>query len=124
MSLDASFVSIAIFFLVGIALPVGALTAGRLLRPHQPSADKSITYESGVDPTGDSWIQFNVRYYLFALLFVIFDVETVFLYPWAVAYDSLRESIGLFVLVEMLVFVLFLVIGLIYAWKKKVLEWK
>jgi NADH-quinone oxidoreductase subunit A len=124
MSLDPSFTNIAVFFIVGIALPVVALSFGRLLRPHQPSEDKSITYESGVDPTGDSWIQFNVRYYLFALLFVIFDVETVFLYPWAVVYDSLRNQMGLFVLAEMLIFLLFLVIGLIYAWKKKVLEWK
>ncbi|SEM79746.1 NADH-quinone oxidoreductase subunit A [Lihuaxuella thermophila] len=124
MSLDPSLMHIAVFFIVGIALPVVALGIGRLLRPHQPSADKSVTYESGVDPTGDSWVQFNVRYYLFALLFVIFDVETVFLYPWAVVYDSLRKEMGLFVLAEMLVFLLFLVIGLIYAWKKKVLEWK
>lgn len=124
MSLDPSFTNISVFFIVGIALPVVALSFGRLLRPHHPSEDKSITYESGVDPTGDSWIQFNVRYYLFALLFVIFDVETVFLYPWAVVYDSLRNQMGLFVLAEMLIFLLFLVIGLIYAWKKKVLEWK
>lgn len=124
MSLEPSFVMIALFFLVGIALPIVALTAGRILRPHNPLQEKLITYESGVDPTGDSWIQFNIRYYLFALLFVIFDVETVFLYPWAVAYNDLRADIGLFVLFEMLIFVLFLVIGLVYAWKKKVLEWK
>ncbi|TCS95598.1 NADH-quinone oxidoreductase subunit A [Hazenella coriacea] len=115
---------IAVFFIVGIALPIVALSFGRLLRPHKPSRNKSITYESGVDPTGDSWVQFNVRYYLFALLFVIFDVEAVFLYPWAVAYDTLRADIGIFVLVEMFIFILFLLIGLVYAWKKKVLEWK
>ncbi len=124
MSLDPNITIIAVFFVVGIALPVVALGFGRLLRPHYPSEDKSVTYESGVDPTGDSWVQFNVRYYLFALLFVIFDVETVFLYPWAVVYDSLRSQMGLFVLVEMLIFLLFLIIGLLYAWKKKVLEWK
>lgn len=118
-----SYVTIIVFILLGLALPVGALTAGRLLRPHQPSATKAITYESGVDPTGEGWVQYNVRYYLFALLFVVFDVEAVFLYPWAVAYDSLREDIGLFILVEMLIFVFFLLIGLLYAWKKKVLEW-
>jgi NADH-quinone oxidoreductase subunit A len=114
-----------IFFAVGLALPVGALTVGRWLRPARPSASKSITYESGVDPTGDSWIQFHVRYYLFALLFVIFDVETLFLYPWAVAYDALRaSSMGWFVLVEMLVFLFFLVLGLAYAWRRKVLAWR
>jgi NADH-quinone oxidoreductase subunit A len=123
--LPAYFVTIVIFFAVGLALPVGALTVGRWLRPDRPSAGKSITYESGVDPTGDSWIQFHVRYYLFALLFVIFDVETLFLYPWAVAYDTLRaSSMGLFVLVEMLLFLFFLVLGLVYAWRRKVLEWR
>jgi NADH-quinone oxidoreductase subunit A len=77
-----------------------------------------------VDPTGDRWIQFNVRYYLFALLFVIFDVEAVFLYPWAAGYDVLRSEVGLFILVEMVLFVFFLILGLLYAWKKKVLEWE
>ncbi|GGE05213.1 NADH-quinone oxidoreductase subunit A [Marinithermofilum abyssi] len=120
----ANYSMTAIFFLLGLALPAAAFTVGRWLRPHHPSAAKIITYESGVDPFGDSRVQFHVRYYLFALLFVIFDVETVFLYPWAVAYDTLRQDVGLFVLVEMLIFVLFLFIGLIYAWKKKVLEWK
>ncbi|WP_027415207.1 NADH-quinone oxidoreductase subunit A [Aneurinibacillus terranovensis] len=110
---------VVIFLFLGILLPVGALTFGRLLRPYNPTEEKRKTYESGVDPTGSSWVRFNVKYYIFALLFVVFDVETVFLYPWAVAYDKL----GLFALVEMLIFIVLLVIGLIYAWKKKVLEW-
>lgn len=100
-------------------MPVAALTFGRFLRPHNPTSEKMTTYESGVDPIGESWIRFNVRYYIFALLFVIFDVETVFLYPWAVAY----EHLGLFALIEMLIFVALLLVGLIYAWKKKVLKW-
>lgn len=123
MEYAQNYITVTVFILLGLALPAVALTLGRMLRPYSPSADKMISYESGVDPTGDSWIQFNVRYYLFALLFVIFDVEIVFLYPWAVAYDSLRADVGLFVLVEMLIFVFFLLIGLFYAWKKKVLEW-
>lgn len=123
MDYAQNYITVTAFILLGLALPAVALTLGRMLRPYNPSADKMISYESGVDPTGDSWIQFNVRYYLFALLFVIFDVEIVFLYPWAVAYDSLRADVGLFVLVEMLIFVFFLLIGLFYAWKKKVLEW-
>ncbi|MBN6187059.1 NADH-quinone oxidoreductase subunit A [Aneurinibacillus sp. BA2021] len=110
---------VVIFLLLGVLLPMVALTAARLLRPSNPTEEKRKTYESGVDPVGSSWVQFNVKYYIFALLFVVFDVETVFLYPWAVAYDSL----GLFALVEMLIFIVLLVIGLIYAWKKKVLEW-
>ncbi|MFT9849122.1 NADH-quinone oxidoreductase subunit A [Aneurinibacillus sp. REN35] len=114
-----NYLIVVIFLLLGVLLPVVALTAGRLLRPNNPTEEKRKTYESGVDPVGSSWVQFNVKYYIFALLFVVFDVETVFLYPWAVAYDSL----GLFALVEMLIFIVLLVIGLIYAWKKKVLEW-
>ncbi|GAA5346610.1 NADH-quinone oxidoreductase subunit A [Planifilum fimeticola] len=124
MTYSESYLMVALFFIVGLALPVVALSIGRLLRPHNPTPAKEVTYESGIDPVGGSWVQYNVRYYLFALLFVLFDVETVFLYPWAVAYDTLRNGIGLFVLVEMLIFVVLLVIGLIYAWKKKVLEWK
>ncbi|KPC75751.1 MULTISPECIES: NADH-quinone oxidoreductase subunit A [Laceyella] len=124
MALDPTHLQLAIFLLIGIALPIVALSLGRVLRPHNPTPDKAITYESGVDPKGDSWVQFNVRYYLFALLFVIFDVEAVFLYPWAVSYDALRSDVGLFILVEMLIFIFFLVLGLAYAWKKKVLEWE
>jgi NADH-quinone oxidoreductase subunit A len=114
-----NYLVVAAFLILGVCLPVVALTAGRFLRPHRPSEAKQTTYESGVDPIGDSWVRFNVRYYIFALMFVIFDVETVFLYPWAVAY----EQLGLFALVEMLIFVVLLLVGLIYAWKKKVLKW-
>lgn len=115
-----NYVMILIFIALGVLLPVVGLTLGRFLRPHNPSADKTTTYESGNLPTGDSWVQFKVKYYMFALLFVIFDVETIFLYPWAVAY----EKLGLFALIEMVIFILLLLIGLAYAWRKKVLEWK
>ncbi|WP_025025746.1 NADH-quinone oxidoreductase subunit A [Caldalkalibacillus mannanilyticus] len=114
-----NYLMIISFLILGVFLPVAALTFGRFLRPHNPTSEKMTTYESGVDPIGESWIRFNVRYYIFALLFVIFDVETVFLYPWAVAY----EHLGLFALIEMLIFVALLLVGLIYAWKKKVLKW-
>jgi NADH-quinone oxidoreductase subunit A len=115
-----NYVIVLIFIALGILLPVVALTLGRFLRPHNPTPEKLTTNESGNEPVGSSWVQFKVKYYMFALLFVIFDVETIFLYPWAVAYDQL----GLFALVEMIIFILLLVVGLIYAWKKKVLEWK
>ncbi|NBI30618.1 NADH-quinone oxidoreductase subunit A [Chengkuizengella marina] len=114
-----NYVIVAIFIALGIFLPVAALTVGRILRPNNPMEEKYTTYESGNEPVGAGQIRFNIRYYLFALMFVIFDVETVFLYPWAVAYDKL----GLFALVEMLIFVSLLVVGLAYAWKKKVLQW-
>lgn len=115
-----NYLFVTVFLLIGILLPIVALTFGRFLRPHNPYHEKNKTYESGIEPFGDSRVQFNVRYYLFALLFVIFDVETVFLYPWAVAFDKL----GLFALIEVSIFVLMLIIGLIYAWKKKVLSWR
>lgn len=114
-----NYLIVLIFLLLGILLPIVALTAGKLLRPNAPTETKQTTYESGIEPFHDARVQFNVRYYVFALMFVIFDVETVFLYPWAVAYDKL----GIFALIEMLIFVVMLVIGLIYAWKKKVLKW-
>ena len=114
-----NYVIVAIFIALGILLPITALGVGRLLRPHKPTEMKKTTYESGNEAIGDGQIRFNIRYYLFALMFVIFDVETVFLYPWAVAYKQL----GLFALIEMLIFVALLLVGLIYAWKKKVLTW-
>lgn len=115
-----NYVIVAIFLLLGVLLPVVSVgIIGPLLRPNNPTTQKQTTYESGNIPVGSSWVQFNVKYYVFALLFVIFDVETLFLYPWAVAYKHL----GLFALVEMLIFICLLVVGLIYAWKKKVLEW-
>ncbi|MFP3125382.1 NADH-quinone oxidoreductase subunit A [Ectobacillus funiculus] len=114
-----NYLIVVVFLLLGILLPVVALTAGKLLRPNRPSAAKQTTYESGIEPFHEANVRFHARYYIFALLFVIFDVETVFLYPWAVAYNEL----GLFALIEMLIFVVMLLIGLVYAWKKKVLRW-
>ncbi|RLQ89970.1 NADH-quinone oxidoreductase subunit A [Falsibacillus albus] len=114
-----STIILLLFLILGILLPIVALTLGRMLRPKVRDEAKETTYESGIEPFHDSRVQFNVRYYMFALLFVIFDVETIFLYPWAVAYNEL----GLFSLVEIVIFVAMLFIGLIYAWKKKVLTW-
>jgi NADH-quinone oxidoreductase subunit A len=114
-----SYLIVAIFLCLGILLPIVALFFGKLLRPNKPNEVKYTTYESGIEPFSDSRVQFHVRYYIFALMFVIFDIETVFLYPWAVAY----EKLGIFALVEMLIFAVMLLIGLIYAWKKKVLKW-
>jgi NADH-quinone oxidoreductase subunit A len=114
-----NYLVVLIFLLLGVLLPVGALTAGRFLRPAIRTQEKETTYESGAEPFGGSWVRFNVQYYLFALMFFIFDVETVFLYPWAVAFDKL----GVFGLIEMLIFIVMLALAFIYAWKKKVLEW-
>ncbi|MCM2322501.1 MAG: NADH-quinone oxidoreductase subunit A [Oligoflexia bacterium] len=97
----------------------GGLFASRLLAPHRPNALKNSTYECGEAPIGSGWVQFKPGYYLFALLFLVFDVEAAFLYPWAVV---LRE-VGVAGLIEAGLFILVLIFGLAYAWKKGVLEW-
>lgn len=110
---------VAIIFTVSLPLVAFAL---RLIgiAPHNPTPVKSSTYECGMETVGPSWIQFNFRYYFYALLFVVFDVMTVFLYPWAVSFKQLN-LLGFAV---MIVFVAIITVGYIYAWKKKVLEWK
>lgn len=90
-----------------------------LIRPKKPGPIKKSTYECGLETMGETWVRFRVQYYIYALVFVIFDIETVFLYPWAVAYNQL----GLFALVEMFIFLGILGGGLLYAWRKGVLEW-
>lgn len=112
------FVVAFIFPILMLLISYGASLVG--IRPKAPNPVKSSTYECGMRPVGTSWLRFNFRYYFFALLFVVFDVETVFFYPWAVAYKQL----ALFALVEMVIFVAILAVGLAYAWKKNVLEWK
>lgn len=100
-------------------IPLLAIVSSRLIAPINKTPEKSCTYESGIEPMGESWIQFEIRYYMFALVFVIFDVETVFLYPWAMSFDKL----GLLAFIEAFIFVLVLIIGLVYAWRKGALEW-
>ncbi|NJN30422.1 MAG: photosynthetic/respiratory NAD(P)H-quinone oxidoreductase subunit C [Synechococcales cyanobacterium RM1_1_8] len=107
------------FIFVASLVPLLALTASWLLRPAGSGPERRTTYESGMEPIGGAWIQFNIRYYMFALVFVIFDVETVFLYPWAVAFNRL----GLLAFIEALIFIAILVVGLAYAWRKGALEW-
>jgi NADH-quinone oxidoreductase subunit A len=104
-----------------IALVLAGLLLGisALVRPNRPTLQKVMPYESGVDPVGDGWSQSQVRYYVFALLFVIFDVEAVFIFPWA----TQLERYGGFGLVEMGIFVFVLLLGLVYAWRKGVLRW-
>jgi NADH-quinone oxidoreductase subunit A len=114
-----SYAIIGIFLLIGIAFVLITFFIARLLRPHRPSDVKLESYECGENLMGSSWIQYNVGYYIFALIFVIFDVEVVFLFPWAVAFKKL----GLFALIEMFVFLAILIFGLIYAWKKGALRW-
>jgi NADH-quinone oxidoreductase subunit A len=115
---------LALFALVAVAFPLVLLTAARLwsrvFQPPKPSVLKSEVYECGVPPTGDSWIQFKAHYYLYALLFLIFDVEVLFLLPFAVAFTDLPVG----ALVAILVFMLLLAEGLVWAWQRGHLEWK
>ena len=110
---------IGMFFIVGLIIPVGAIGVGWLLGPKKPNPIKQSTYECGIEPVGEGWVQFKAQYYIFALVFLVFDVETVFLFPWAVRLGQL----GLFAVVEGIVFILILVAGLVYTWRKGMLEW-
>lgn len=114
-----SYLPIVLFILVAITLPVVGLGLGKLLRPDNPFKEKLMPYECGIDPEGDARERYSIRYYIIAILFVVFDVETIFLFPWAVLYRKL----ALFGFIEMLVFIFILVIGFIYVWKKGALEW-
>ena len=120
-----SYLTVGIFGILGVVLVGAFLGLGRLIRPSNPTADKTEAYESGVDPTGDMWSQANIRYYVFALLFLIFDVEAVFIFPWALRIEAFAGAdLGGYILVEMFIFILILLVGLIYAVRKGVLKWE
>jgi NADH-quinone oxidoreductase subunit A len=111
---------IAWFLIVGVAFVIVTLALSRLLQPRKPGKVKAEIYECGVEPVGPPWVQFKIGYYVYALLFVLFDVETAFLYPWAVALNKLP----VFALAEMIVFLAILGLGLAYAWKEGALAWR
>jgi NADH-quinone oxidoreductase subunit A len=117
--MPANYVPVFIFVLIIVIAMPAALLLAKLFRPSKPSKSKSMAYECGVDPIGDSRARYSVRFYVIAILFVVFDVETIFLFPWAVQYKAL----GLFGLVEMLVFLGILIAGYVWVWKKGALEW-
>ncbi|MDD3149991.1 MAG: NADH-quinone oxidoreductase subunit A [Candidatus Gastranaerophilales bacterium] len=111
---------LAMFIILSTAFALAAVVMSWLVQPKAPNDNKKATYECGMKPIGDAQIQFDIKYYLYALMFLIFDVEAVFLFPWAVAYNKL----GLFALVEAIIFIGILFIGLVYAWKKDILKWQ
>jgi NADH-quinone oxidoreductase subunit A len=111
---------ILLFILVGLAVGVAPVALGRLLGPHRPDSEKLSPYECGFEAFEDARMRFDVRYYLVAILFILFDLEIAFLFPWAVV---LRE-IGLVGFVDMLVFLAILVVGFVYEWKKGALDWE
>ncbi|QPP07061.1 NADH-quinone oxidoreductase subunit A [Streptomyces bathyalis] len=106
---------------VGVLFVAVAFGAGRLLRPVVPTREKFLTYECGVDPVGEGWAHTQIRYYVYAFLYVIFAVDSVFLFPWATVFAE--PGFGGITLTEMFIFLGFLTVGLLYAWKKGVLEW-
>ncbi len=110
---------IGIFLIIGMIVPIVPLVFSRLVAPRKPNPIKQSTYECGIETVGDSWVQFKAQYYVFALIFLVFDVETVFLFPWALTIKQLP----LFVVLEGVLFIAILVVGLVFAWRKGMLEW-
>jgi NADH-quinone oxidoreductase subunit A len=108
------------FIAIAIVIVAGGIIVNWLLMPYKPTKEKQMTYECGMDPVGDAHVRYNMRFYVFALLYVIFAVEAAFLLPWAVVF---RKISGLVPLVEALIFIFILVLGLAYAWKKGELKW-
>jgi NADH-quinone oxidoreductase subunit A len=113
------YLTVAIFGVLGVGMAALMLGLGRVLRPVRPQEQKYVTYESGVDPVGTGWSQSQIRYYIFALLFVLFDVESVFVFAWALQV----EAYDVYGLVVMTVFIAILGLPLVYAWRKRVLQW-
>lgn len=109
------FAAITPFLLMGIS---------QIVQIKHPSQLKYTAYESGMTPFGEAHVQFDVKFYMYALLFILFDIETVFLYPWAIAFDELVRTGGLFPIVEMLIFIGILMLGLVYAWRRDALRWQ
>ncbi|UCD98537.1 MAG: NADH-quinone oxidoreductase subunit A [Chloroflexota bacterium] len=110
---------IGVFLVLAPIFPAIALLIPRFIAPRKPNPLKTETYECGIETYGDTWVQFKAQYYIFALVFLIFDIEVVFLYPWAVAF----EQLPMFAVLEGVLFILILVAGLFYTWRKGVLEW-
>ncbi|MDP9398771.1 MAG: NADH-quinone oxidoreductase subunit A [Actinomycetota bacterium] len=113
---------LGVVVLAGVAFVTVGLTVNRLLRPSAPTPEKLTAYECGVDPVGEGWAQTQVRYYVYAFLYVIFAIDAVYLFPWATVFAA--PGFGLVTLVEMFVFLGFLAVGLLYAWRRGVLRWQ
>ena len=111
---------LGIFFILVCGFAAVPLIAARLLRPRKPSTMKQSPYECGMEKVGDAWVQYNVQYYLYALVFIVFDVEVILIFPWAVVFKTL----GPIAFIEMAIFLIILFIGLVYVWKKRDLEWR
>lgn len=114
-----NYIFVGLLLVVAVTFGLLPVLVERLIAPRKRSLAKGDTYECGVKTYGETWVRFRIQYYIYALMFVVFDIETVFLFPWAVSYGGL----GAFALIEMIVFLVILSIGLVYAWAKGVLRW-
>ncbi len=125
----SEFGEVLIFLIAGLLFVLGGLITSWLIRPSRPNEEKLTTYESGEEPMGQAWVRFPIRFYLVAIIFLLFEVEIIFLFPWATVFgnaEMIQQTDGLwgwFSLVEMVVFVLILALGLAYAWAKGFLDW-
>jgi NADH-quinone oxidoreductase subunit A len=121
----SSYMWVLVFGVVGVGFTVVSLVASWFVRPYNPTGQKRSTYECGEMPKGSAWVQLRPGYYIYMLVFVIFDVEVVFIFPWALALKHLKgTSLATFAVADMFIFVGILAIGLVYAWKKGVLKWQ
>jgi NADH-quinone oxidoreductase subunit A len=117
--MPSEYLPVLIFMLLASAMGIGILIVASFFRPKRPYAEKLMPYESGITPVGEPRYRFSVRFYIIAMLFVVFDVEAIFLYPWAIIFDKL----GLFAFIEMVIFIIILLAGYLYAWKKEAFRW-
>ena len=118
--IPTDYLPVAIVIIIATLVGLGSLMLGILVRPRRPYPQKLTPYESGIPTVSEPRYKFSIKFYIVAMLFVVFDVEAVFLYPWAVAYDNL----GMFGFIEMMLFIFILLIGYIYVWKKGAFEWE
>lgn len=114
-----SWLFVGILLVVALGFPIAPIVVAAVIGPKRPSKIKQETYECGIETVGETWVQFKVQYYIYALVFLIFDIEAVFLFPWAAAFDLLP----LYAVVEGVIFIVILAGGLVYAWRKGILEW-
>lgn len=117
--MPSEYLPVLIFIMIATAFGIGALLIGTIFRLKKPYYEKLMPYESGITPTGEPRTRFAVRFYIIAMLFVVFDVEAIFIYPWAIVFDK----IGIYAFIEMVLFIAILLIGYIYAWKKEAFQW-
>ncbi len=125
----SEFGEVLLFIIIGFAFILLSLFASKFIRPNRPNTQKLATYESGEEPISTAWTQFNIRFYIVALIFILFEVELIFLFPWATVFarkDLIDQTNGLwgwFTLIEMVIFILVLALGLAYAWVNGLLDW-